>query len=136
MTESCPTLVHLVALRRRDGGLPNPGKTSDLRFHMTPEDAALHHEALPEEARASFGVYDATLTVVGEHGAPVARDEATAPDAGVALEALRDLYRRKDGRMRSCRHHPDEDCVRYACFEHGCKRAKDILSDTTTRSGR
>lgn len=68
MSDPCPTLVHLVAQRRRDGSLPKPEKTSDLRFHMVAEDAEAQLASLPADVRASFGVFEAHLTVLGACG--------------------------------------------------------------------
>lgn len=65
MSRTVPTLVHVVALRRPDGGPAKPEKTADLRFHMAPEDAEAQLAAMPEDVRASFGVFDAHLTVLG-----------------------------------------------------------------------
>jgi len=64
VTWDVPTLVHLVASKRLDGGPAKPEKTADLRFHMTVEDAQAQLDAMPEDVRSSFAVIDAHLTVL------------------------------------------------------------------------
>lgn len=64
MTCNVPTLVYLVASKRLDGGAAKPEKTADLRFHLTAEDAQAQLDAMPEDVRSSFAVFDAHLTVL------------------------------------------------------------------------
>lgn len=44
-----------------------------------------------------------------------------------AIDELRDLYRRRDGKLRACRHYPDETCRLRECHFNGCQRADDLL---------
>lgn len=48
-----------------------------------------------------------------------------------ALHALANLYRKRDGDMRTCKHYPDTTCSARHCYLLGCQRANDILKADT-----
>ena len=50
-------------------------------------------------------------------------------EAAAAFAALVDIYRRKDGTMRICRHYYYPICAERRCYGGGCQLAADIIKE-------